>query len=64
MDLNRLYFDHQASLIAADRSRSTVTRRARLLIASAIATHKLGGTLRGMADEYEAKARELDPAGK
>ena len=42
MDLNRLYFNHQASLIAADRSRSTVSRREHLLAASAIATH-IGG---------------------
>ena len=37
MDLNRLYFDHQASLIAADRSPTPVSRRACLLSASAIA---------------------------
>jgi len=39
MDLNGLYFSHQASLIAADRSRSRVSRRAHLLAASAIAAH-------------------------
>ncbi len=39
MDLNRLYFDHQASLIAADRTCSDDKRSAHLLSAAAIADH-------------------------
>jgi hypothetical protein len=39
MDLNRLYFDHQATLIAADRTCSDDKRSAHLLSAAAIADH-------------------------